>query len=56
MDRTGSVDTEWLHLLERIGQQSNKLATFINQLLDVSRIDAGKLMLDCQTADIGSIA
>lgn len=56
MDKTGNVDEERLrHVLRTIEQQSNKLANLINQLLDVSRIETGKLMLDCQAADISSI-
>lgn len=56
MEKTESIDQERLSLvLQTIGQQSNKLANLINQLLDVSRIEAGKLMLDCQPADITSI-
>lgn len=56
MERAGVIDQERLRrVLETIGQQSTKLANLISQLLDVSRIEAGKLMLNCQTADLTSL-
>src|SRR5262245_46940277 len=38
--------------LSAIDQQSAKLARLVNQLLDVSRIDAGRLELDRKVADV----
>ena len=38
--------------LSAIDQQSAKLARLVNQLLDVSRIDAGKLILERKVADV----
>src|SRR5205823_1551518 len=36
--------------------QSNKLARLIAQLLDVSRLQAGKLLLECETVDLTALA
>jgi signal transduction histidine kinase len=41
--------------LSAIDQQSAKLARLVNQLLDVSRIDAGRLVLDRKVADVVGI-
>jgi signal transduction histidine kinase len=41
--------------LSAIDQQSAKLARLVNQLLDVSRIDAGRLELDRKVADVVGI-
>jgi PAS domain S-box-containing protein len=38
--------------LERIDQQSTKLGVLIGQLLDVSRLEAGRLVLDYQLTDL----
>jgi signal transduction histidine kinase len=41
--------------LSAIDQQSAKLARLVNQLLDVSRIEAGRLMLERKVADVVGI-
>lgn len=41
--------------LSAIDQQSAKLARLVNQLLDVSRIEAGKLLLERKVADVVGI-
>ncbi len=41
--------------LSAIDQQSSKLARLVNQLLDVSRIDAGRLRLERKVADVVGI-
>ncbi len=46
LDRRGAVDPERLRqALQVIDQQSDKLSTLVARLLDVSRIDAGRLSL-----------
>lgn len=41
--------------VDAIAQQSDKLTSFIDQLLDVSRIAAGRLALNPQVTDMGSL-
>ncbi len=49
----GALPPEELqHALEVMDQQSAKLARLVAQLLDVSRIEAGQLRLECQPADL----
>jgi PAS domain S-box-containing protein len=51
--KEGTLDPERLQrALEVIDAQSDRLAQLISQLLDVSRIDSGKLALDPQVSDI----
>jgi PAS domain S-box-containing protein len=41
--------------LDTIGRQGQKLAALINQLLDLSRIDAGKLLLQRKRIDLAAL-
>jgi len=51
--RYGELDPERLALaLHRIGSQADKLGRLVGQLLDVSRLDGGKLQLELQTTDL----
>jgi signal transduction histidine kinase len=51
--KNGDVDPVKLQRsLNAISQQSEKLTLFISQLLDVSRLEAGRLTLDPQPTDI----
>ena len=53
LDRDEGLDPVRLRQgLSAIDQQSAKLARLVNQLLDVSRIDAGRLDLDRKVADV----
>ncbi len=53
IERNGVVDADREHLAFRtINHQAAKAANLINQLLDISRIDAGKLTIHRQPADI----
>jgi signal transduction histidine kinase len=53
LDRTGDTDPERLRqMLEIIESQSERLARLVSQLLDVSRIQAGRLALERQTVDL----
>ena len=52
-DKAGALEPQQLlRMLRTIDQQSDKLSYLISQLLDVSRIEAGKLVLDRQVTDI----
>ena len=42
--------------LERIRTQSSRLATLVDQLLDVSRMSAGRLVLDPEPLDLAELA
>jgi signal transduction histidine kinase len=53
VERDGILDIEKARKpLEIIEQQSQKLASLISQLLDISRIEAGKLVLDKTKIDL----
>jgi signal transduction histidine kinase len=56
LGRDGSVD---LVAVERafgaISQQTGKLTRLVEQLLDVSRLEAGKVTLACQVTDLGEL-
>ncbi|HUX86782.1 MAG TPA: histidine kinase dimerization/phospho-acceptor domain-containing protein, partial [Chloroflexota bacterium] len=53
LDRKGSVDEAYLRrTLPIIEQQSGKLARLVSQLLDVSRIESGKLDLQITNTDL----
>jgi PAS domain S-box-containing protein len=54
--RHGNVDPAKLqHGLETIHQQSQRLAQLVNQLLDVSRLDAGHLVLNRAEIDLAAL-
>lgn len=53
MDRQGSLDPSRVaRAFQLIDQQSHKLSQLIGQLLDVSRLEAGKLALDRAPTDL----
>ncbi len=53
LERGQALTTERLQrALRAIDQQSTKLGQLINQLLDISRIESGRLILDCQPVEI----
>jgi PAS domain S-box-containing protein len=53
IDKGQVVDSERaLRALKAIEQQSIKLGQLINQLLDISRIESGRLILNCQPTEI----
>lgn len=56
LERAAGVDPERLRLrLEVIDQQSARLARLVNQLLDVSRLEAGRLILDRAPTDVTAL-
>lgn len=55
--RQGSVDPERVRLaLKQIEAQSRRLGSLIDQLLDVARLETGKLQLHRQLIDLGELA
>jgi signal transduction histidine kinase len=53
LDKMGTVDPERLRRsIEMIEQQSGKLAQFIEQLMDASRLEGGRITLELQPVDI----
>lgn len=56
IQRDGMVDPKRLEqVMGILSQQSDKLAHLINQLLDVSRIQTGRLVLDKATVDLAQL-
>lgn len=56
LDRDGTPDPMQVRqALRVIDQQSRKLSNLISQLLDVSRLEAGRLSLERQVVDIGKL-
>src|SRR2546428_581915 len=57
LERTGEFDTERaVQALRSVGSQADKLARLVGQLLDVSRIDSGKLQLEATRTDLAQPA
>jgi two-component system, chemotaxis family, CheB/CheR fusion protein len=56
LDREGELDAERLRrALQVLDQLSDRLARLIGQLLDLSRLEAGKLPLQCETVDLAGL-
>jgi signal transduction histidine kinase len=56
LDQAGAVDHQRLReALAVVNSQSDKLARLVSQLLDVSRIQSGRLALQCQDADLSQL-
>jgi len=56
LERTGEFDTERaVQALRSVGSQADKLARLVGQLLDVSRIDSGKLQLEATRTDLAQL-
>jgi signal transduction histidine kinase len=49
------ADTQGLHYLARMDAQLNKLTTLISDLLDISRMQSGKLELRCEPFDLDAL-
>lgn len=55
-DKTGAIDrAEVVHALRHIDRQTKRLADLAHQLLDVSRLEAGKLVVDREETPISSM-
>ena len=56
VERTGSFDPERaLQAMRTVESQSDKLARLVGQLLDLSRIDSGKLKLERRVTDLAAL-
>jgi excisionase family DNA binding protein len=56
LERSGELEPERVTLaLRTMGNQADKLGRLVSQLLDVSRIDGGKLMLELHTTDLAGV-
>jgi two-component system sensor histidine kinase VicK len=56
LNRNGTLEPERLHHgLSRIEEQAIKLTVLINQLLDISRIDAGRLILEISQTNLTAL-
>jgi PAS domain S-box-containing protein len=56
LDRRQTLDPERIRLvLTRIDEQSKKLSSLISQLLDISRIQAGRLVLERRRMDVTTL-
>lgn len=52
---TGQGDTQGLHYLARMDAQLNKLTTLISDLLDISRMQSGKLALRIEPLELDAL-
>jgi PAS domain S-box-containing protein len=53
LEKGQAIDAERMaRALRAIDQQSTKLSQLISQLLDISRIESGRLILNCQPCDL----
>lgn len=55
MAKPGQGDEQTQHFLERMDVQINKLTRLINDLLDISRMQAGKLALEMEQIDLDAL-
>lgn len=55
MAKPGQGDEQTRHFLERMDVQINKLTRLINDLLDISRMQVGKLALDMERIDLDAL-
>jgi excisionase family DNA binding protein len=56
LERNGDLDPERVgHALRKMGSQADKLARLVSQLLDVSRLDGGKLQLELNTTNLAQL-
>jgi PAS domain S-box-containing protein len=51
-----SVDARTRHRVQTIESQARRLGQLVSQLLDVSRVQAGRLLLDRQPTDVAALA
>jgi signal transduction histidine kinase len=56
MGATGELNPQQTHFLEIVKSNTQRLSVLVNDLLDVSRIEAGRLTLNLQPLDIQEIA
>jgi PAS domain S-box-containing protein len=56
MEAAGPVNEQQKHFLEIIKSNTQRLGVLVNDLLDISRIEAGRMYLDLQPMDLSAIA
>ncbi len=56
MGATGQLTEQQGHFLQIVKQNTERLAILVNDLLDVSRIEAGKITLSLQALDLNEVA
>jgi signal transduction histidine kinase len=55
MGATGPLSEQQAHFLQVVKQNTERLAILVNDLLDVSRIEAGKVTLSMQALDLSEV-
>lgn len=55
LDKAGLLEDRIAARLEQINRQTQRLTTLVDSLLDVSRISAGRLSLELESAELGEI-
>jgi PAS domain S-box-containing protein len=56
MGAAGAMSSQQVHFLEIVKSNTERLAVLVNDLLDVSRIEAGRVTLSMQALDLREIA
>jgi signal transduction histidine kinase len=56
MGAAGALDENQLHFLDIVSNNINRLNILVNDLLDISRIEAGRVTLNPQAVDVREIA
>jgi PAS domain S-box-containing protein len=56
MGAAGAMSPQQVHFLEVVKSNTERLAILVNDLLDVSRIEAGKVTLSLQAVDMRAVA
>jgi PAS domain S-box-containing protein len=54
--RTDAHTQKLAHYFERIGQSGERLLVLLNDLLDLAKLEAGKVELDCRPTDLRAVA
>ncbi len=56
MGAGGEINDQQAHFLKIVRENSDRLIGLVNNLLDVSRIQSGRVMLDVKELDLGALA
>jgi PAS domain S-box-containing protein len=55
MGAAGPLQEQQLHFLEVVQQNTERLTILVNDLLDLSRIEAGQVNLECESIDLHNV-